>query len=350
MEETNKPKSIPNLGNTCFINACLQILLQTPELSIENWKKQSIPAEIHTDSLENKLWIGWEHWKTKMISSSSEPDIHTHIDFIHLIRNVAKEKGHTLFTDCSPNDISEFLLFFIETLHNNFKYKCNATINGEAQTEIDKMAIQCYQMLKNTYHSEYSEIMDIFYGVSISQLFSMNSENISQKVSSKPESFFLLNLQIHGDSIYDSLNHYTHPEYMENAWKNEKTGNYESVWKQTTFWNFPKILAITLQRQQVKQEGNQWILSKNNEIISFPLENLDVSKYVSGYHPEKYKYDLYAIGNHIGDINGGHYTTFVKDISSQKWYHCNDDRIDWVENPEQMITPMAYILFYRRKS
>lgn len=346
------PKGIMNLGNTCFINSCLQILLQTTELSSNVWNKYPLDYSSTStkteDTLENKLWCAWNDWKRKMTDPSPEPIAHTiHIDFLSVIRMVAKEKGYTLFTDDSPNDISEFLFFFIEMIHNRFKTKRTTMIHGTPKTDIDKLAIECYQMLQK---SEYSEIMDIFYGISISNLYNVNTTSsppIAKKVSMKPESFFILNLQIHGKTVYDCFDHFIQPELLESAWKNDNTGNMEIVHKQTTFWSFPKIFVLTLQRQITIQQGNQIFLSKNNDIIEFPLENLDLSKYVCGYHPEKYKYDLYAVGNHIGDVNGGHYTAFVKSVENRQWYHCNDHLIQNVVNPLEIITPMAYVLFYR---
>jgi len=353
---TQIPKGIMNLGNTCFINSCLQILLQTTELSSNVWNKYPLEYSINSTSsnykpentLENKLWCAWNDWKRKMTDPSPEPIPHTiHIDFLSVIRVVAKEKGYTLFTEDSPNDISEFLFFFIEMIHNRCKIKRNATIQGNPKTDIDKLAIECYQMLQK---SEYSEIMELFYGISISNLYNVDtttSPPIAKKVSMKPESFFILNLQIHGKTVYDCFHHFIQPELLESAWKNDETGNMEIVHKQTTFWSFPKVFVLTLQRQITTNQGNQIFLSKNNDIIEFPLENLDLSKYVCGYHPEKYKYDLYAVGNHIGDVNGGHYTAFVKSVENQQWYHCNDHHIQMVVNPQEIITPMAYILFYR---
>jgi ubiquitin C-terminal hydrolase len=37
------------------------------------------------------------------------------------------------------------------------------------------------------------------------------------------------------------------------------------------------------------------------------------------------QYELLAVVNHHGDINGGHYTSFVR--SDQRWFKCNDARI-----------------------
>jgi ubiquitin C-terminal hydrolase len=46
---------------------------------------------------------------------------------------------------------------------------------------------------------------------------------------------------------------------------------------------------------------------------------------------------------------GGHYTAFAKN-ADKTWAHYNDRNVDIVENPEQMITPMAYCIFYRKKN
>ena len=47
-------------------------------------------------------------------------------------------------------------------------------------------------------------------------------------------------------------------------------------------------------------------------MVDFPLNNLDLSKYVVGYDKNSFKYDLYGICNHSGGSAGGHYTAYVK--------------------------------------
>jgi ubiquitin C-terminal hydrolase len=125
-----------------------------------------------------------------------------------------------------------------------------------------------------------------------------------------------------------------------NAWFNEKTCQKEDIKKQISFWNFPKVLVISLKR--FSPDGRQ----KLNNKIEFPLMNLDLSKYVRGYNASSYKYDLYGVCNHMGGPMGGHYTAFVKH-ADDKWIHFNDTQVETVPNPEHVITPLAYCLFYR---
>ena len=49
------------------------------------------------------------------------------------------------------------------------------------------------------------------------------------------------------------------------------------------------------------------------------MENLDLSPYVKGYNKETYKYDLYGVANHIGNVMGGHYFSYVK-TKEGNWY------------------------------
>jgi ubiquitin C-terminal hydrolase len=129
----------------------------------------------------------------------------------------------------------------------------------------------------------------------------------------------------------------------DNAWFNEKTGEKEDIQKSVAFWSLPKILVITLKR--FSPDGTQ----KINNVIQFPVENLDLSKYVKGYNPTSYVYDLFGVCNHMGGVSGGHYTAFVKNTENQ-WLHYNDSNVEIVSSSTNIITPMAYCLFYRKKN
>jgi ubiquitin C-terminal hydrolase len=219
-------------------------------------------------------------------------------------------------------------------------------INGRKENQVDEMAVRCYDMLKSIYSKEYSEIMDLFYGIYISEIISKDGK---KQLAVKPEHYFILDLPIfYGDTlaknIYDCFDMYSKSEIMEgeNAWFNEKTGQKEDIKKQIVFWNFPKILVISLKR--FSPDGTQ----KLNTMIDFPFY-LDLSSYVKGYNASSFQYELYGICNHMGGVMGGHYTAFAKHADNT-WIHFNDNSVEVVHDATKIITPLAYCLFYRKKN
>lgn len=86
--------------------------------------------------------------------------------------------------------------------------------------------------------------------------------------------------------------------------------------------------------------------SKNGEFVDFPVEGLDLTKYILGSNGEKHIYDLYAISNHCGSLNGGHYTAYVKNAVDNKWYDCNDNSVH-ATSQSNVVDSSAFILFYR---
>jgi len=356
-----------NLGNTCFLNACIQALSYTYEISriLDSpiTKTYMNPKKIETELLKewNELRILISEDQIPASSGTSPPisRIISPNKFVNNVQKIAYYKQKDIFTGWSQNDMPEFLFFMIECIHNSLSRPVKIKISGKSENKTDELAIKCYEMLQKTYAEEYSEIMELFYGIYVSQISVLTTpeQSPSASVSIKPESFFILDLPIRqtpGEqnqdksskiSLYDCFDLFVKPELLidENAWYNENTKTYENAKKQILFWNFPKILIITLKR--FSPDGTQ----KMPDLIEFPLENLDLSKYIKGYNASQYVYDLYAVCNHIGNIYIGHYTAFVKTASGE-WLHFNDELVENIENPNDIVTPMAYCLFYRKKN
>jgi ubiquitin carboxyl-terminal hydrolase 8 len=329
-----------NLGNTCFLNSCLQALNHTYELNeILNTKNYNKYLKNIEDSEILKEWddLRCSMWENNGIISPNK--------FVYNVHRIAKIKNREIFTGWSQNDMPEFLLFMIDCMHTSISRSVKIKISGNKKNKLDGLAIECYSLLKNVYEKEYSEIMDLFYGIYVSEIASIDGK---VKHCIKPESFFILDLSIPNNrkcSLYDCFDLFTHSEYLteDNAWFNEKTNKKEDIQKRISFWSFPKILVITLKR--FSMDGQH----KMDGLIDFPIENLDLSKYITGYNASSYKYDLYAVCNHIGNVYMGHYTAFVKNAKGN-WLHFNDQSVENVENPSEIITPMAYCLFYRKKN
>ena len=128
-----------------------------------------------------------------------------------------------------------------------------------------------------------------------------------------------------------------------NEWFCNKCKKRVHFTKKLSIYYVPRILIICLKRfsrQDIYYE-------KNGELIDFPLENLDMGKYVCGPDKPFSKYDLFAVSQHFGGTGGGHYTAVCKNIDG-KWYDYNDSTCS-LTSANSIVTSSAYVLFYRKK-
>jgi ubiquitin C-terminal hydrolase len=256
--------------------------------------------------------------------------------FINILHNVSSKKNISIFSDFSQNDASEFLLFLINTFHNGLpkiksNFKKRSGIDGVCQNYIETTMKQ----------GEYSKINELFYGIKMTILTRSNGNNII------PESFFVFHLPIpekNEPTIEECFDLYMQEEMLEgdNGIINEITNEKESVLKQTFIWDFPKILIVDFQRFKLFN----FLSRKKQNFIHF-TETLDLSKYIKGKNEGlEYKYELYGINNHYGSMNGGHYTSHIKNMNG-KWYNYNDSIVKEIKIGE-IFSPNAYCLFYRK--
>lgn len=340
---------LTNLGNTCFMNACIQVLNHTKELTV---LEKRYTKHIRMDKKESLILREYDELRKLMITNTG---IVTPGKFVHFVHTIAREKGRELFSGWAQNDMPEFLLFMVECMHASISRGLSVAISGKVEHSTDKLAIQCYTMVKNIYAKEYSEMMELFYGIYVSEIWTMDGKTLH---SSKPEQFFMLDMPISPPrssprssgkpaTLIECFDLFTASELVngENAWYNEHTGEKEDIRKRITFWNFPNVISITLKR--FSGDGQ----SKIKDLIDFPIDTLDLSNYVSGYHPASFVYELYAVCNHMGGVQGGHYTAFAKTPGpAGEWFHYNDTQVERIPNPQTIVSPSAYCLFYRKKN
>ena len=333
---------LENLGNTCFLNSCLQVLNHTYEFNELLDKKQPI-----NKTADAVIFTEWNDLRKLMWSNNG---LISPKRFVLKVRESAKAKNKDLFTGFMQNDLSEFLLFFMECLHSSISREVIFNLNGNVKESKDKLAIVCYKMLQEIYKKEYSEIMEMFYGIYVSEI---RSKETNEQHSVVPQSYFVLDLpifinnekQMIAKNLYGCLDLFTYPEYLEgdNAWMNEKTGKRENIQKRMIFWNFPPVLVITLNRFSI--DG----MKRINNLIDFPINDLNLSKYVCGYNEKSYVYDLFGVCNHFGSVSGGHYSAFVKNYKNE-WIHYDDEHNEVVNDLSKIVSSNAYCLFYRKKN
>jgi ubiquitin C-terminal hydrolase len=345
---------LANLGNTCFINALLQIISHTYELD-ELLDDTDYKTKLN-DLPDSKLLLSWDELRLLMWSENCtiSPG-----GFIHDIRNISKQKNNSMFSSMSQNDMPEFLTFLFDIFHNALKRKVSMTIDGRPKNKRDKMAKLCFEMIKKTYTASYSEIFKMFYGIQVSTLLPEHPKDQYDHLSIRPEPFMIISLPIpsrcteSGAECVTLMNCFDlncEREFLhgDNAWYNENLGKKQNVYKRLVYWSLPDVMILDIKRFEYSPETFSYV--KNQTAIRIPVENVDFSKYVDGYNKESYVYDLYGICNHHGDENFGHYTSTVKTASS-KWYNFNDTNVKEVSIPQnEIVGNTPYCLFYRKRN
>jgi ubiquitin carboxyl-terminal hydrolase 4/11/15 len=124
--------------------------------------------------------------------------------------------------------------------------------------------------------------------------------------------------------------------------------------KKFNIWIPPKIMIIQIKRFIHNFSPNGYSAHKLNNKIEYPINDFDITPYVSicskniNKNNNNFKYDLISVSNHIGNMNGGHYYSFVKSLIDGNWY-CNDDDNVTLMKEEDLVTSNAYLLFYKQR-
>ncbi|XP_032899902.1 ubiquitin carboxyl-terminal hydrolase 43 isoform X1 [Amblyraja radiata] len=176
--------------------------------------------------------------------------------------------------------------------------------------------------------------------------------------------------QAHGCTLAECFDMYTKEEQLapDDAWRCPHCKNLQQGMVKLNLWTLPDILIIHLKR--FRQVGER--RSKLSTLVTFPPIGIDMAPHVvkrnqsarnflshwspwrrprtpSGSKDENFVYDLYAVCNHHGGMQGGHYTAFCRNSVDGQWYGYDDSNVEFI--PEQEIcTRSAYILFYQKRN
>ena len=320
-----------NLGNTCFINSCLQVLIHCP-FFIYNFFRQMRSIDI------NETIISAYFYQLCLTMMNTINTQEKYIDITNF-RGVFGAK-HPTFEGYLQNDSQEFCRIFLQDINEELNIVKNKELykvltNTDRKTKITRDR----EFDLNFKGREHSIITDLFYSQIITTYTCECKGAIYafQKLLDFP---LLLRENMKTIDIYNLLRIYFQDEIIDFEKQCEKCKKVSKHKKVIKISRPPTILILSLQRIDP-------ITQKKNEcIVTFP-KVLDMSEFLDhdcGFDTQPY-YDLYAVVNHIGNINVGHYFSYIKFHQRKDWYEFNDSSVKNIGNNIESF-PYAYALFY----
>lgn len=154
--------------------------------------------------------------------------------------------------------------------------------------------------------------------------------------------------QLERITILDCIQKFCQKEQLEESemWYCNKCKKHVKAWKQFHLHRTPPYLIIHLKRFFFASPRRR---DKISDFIDFPLDGLDLTDLVADYDKESEPiYDCYAVSNHIGGLGGGHYTAYILSDDGS-WSYYNDSSVTTNFGKSDVVSPEAYVLYYRRK-
>ena len=340
----NGLSGLQNLGNTCYMNTAIHCISNINVLT-DYFITDKYLEDFNEDVVEHHLVKEW----CRLLKGIWDENCTIAPNSFYKIVSILAHRDGLSFSGYQQNDLQEFIIFFIDTMHKALKQDVIINIVGDVKNETDNLAVNAMKTWKNFFKNDYSIFTELFYGQYIMQIKCSN--NNCNYVSHIYDPFCYLTLPISVEdnnqkdpiSLIECFDNFTSDQILDsdNEWKCEKCNIFQKAVNKYTFWKLPKILIISLKRFDKN-------IQKNDRLVNYNIENLDLKKYCHCYEKNTV-YDLYAVGCHKGNTQNGHYFSLCKN-QNDKWYCYNDEQVIEMGDPSLIITNFAYCLFYKKKN
>ena len=311
---------LANIGNSCYMNAFLQILLHTPHFLNYLHKYKIYEFE------ENTLVFNLGYLSQYPYNSK----------YLYNIKNIMKEINPQYGT-FTPGDSQIFAIDFLDKLISECKGEESNDDSYESNYDNLKMSkIEKYSKFLKDFNIKKDEIEKLFQFSEVS--IGRQSHNYTFSTNLHIELTFPQNNEKY-ITLYDLLNE----KYINNNEIMKNQANMKRN-KRTQIADIPEILILTFDRGV---SGKRVIKT----YISFS-DNLDISPYID---PELKKYNgikctnyiLYGINERYGQLKSqGHYISYIK-IKNLYWHRFSDFYV--IKSNPSFESQDVFGLYYVRK-
>lgn len=320
---------LQNFGNTCYMNSALQCLLSIYPLNqfFATVSFECLPKAIASKAYKNLAKYMWFNHSQ-----------HSCTDCVRAIKTAVTQKNPR-FQNFDQEDAQEFLSCLLVQLNDELKVLDSETtaiselFHGQVNMVVTCMSCKNELRTPNLFH---------FIPVSIVPNMTMSEDNDEQTSLARTKMASL--------ELTDCLRNFMYVKPINNNYFcNGRCQGDAKALRRLELVRLPPILIIRLERFFDNMCGT---LSKRDTLIKFPIDNLDMRRFVSPYYPDSLSttYDLFGVIDHVGRHNFGHYTALVRqqNQNSNLWRRYNDSNVSEVEECD-IVTKNAYILFYARR-
>ncbi len=345
---------LDNLGNTCYVNTMLQMLMAIPELNtyfLSNEFVEDINKRIKILILNNKQ-LTPNFYLTRSYSCMIN-DLYKDTYSSYTPKSIYKKLNsyHSQFVFGTQQDSAESLVVMLDAFHESLKYELNVNITGNVQNEIDQLMLDAAKSIDTT---NYSKIYDLFGGRILQSILCKEEERNNEVLSKRFEPYLQTILEIPqgAETIYDCLDEFFADESLDedNLYYDEKSKKKVAADICKKFVNLPQYLIIVLKR--FKQNNMGMIVGKNKSKIAIPIDDdyLDLSDYTVGYDVNNSNYQLISVGLHSGGLHGGHYYAYAKNSNDNKYYVYDDSNVTLLDlnNCEEDLYRNGYYFIFKK--
>ncbi|KAF9262427.1 cysteine proteinase [Marasmius fiardii PR-910] len=316
-------RGLLNLGQTCFMNAVLQSFVHNPLL------RNYFLGDKHNSKLcktEDCMSCEMDKLFTEIYSDELTP--FGPVSFLMTTWQKSPE-----LSGYAQHDAHEFFCLALNSIHSSSKgstnISCNCIIHSTfaGQLQSDVTCERCHNVT-----------------TTVDPMFDINLE-LKDKGNDGEST-----------TLMACLRRYTQPERLGNKEyscdKCRKATHDAS--KRLTIRQLPPVLTFQLKRFEHKTSEKSASARKLDSVIRFPaslnmmpfITYSDKDNFAAAGPEALYEYDLFAVINHEGHMNNGHYTTFAR--FQDEWYRFDDDKITH-STLGDCLKSSAYMCFYVKR-